>query len=163
MTSTLLRALRGAHIDDIVLDEQVAAFDEFDAELVGQEGMFVIGRVELAGRQQRDRRFACGRLRRDRPQSGEQGIWIIFDRGDAMLGEKIGHEAHHNLAILQHVGDPGRSADIVFEHVEVVFARADDINAGDMDVNIVRHRTARPFPAGIRHCARQDRPGCCPP
>ena len=52
------RALRGAHIDDIVLDEQVAALDEFDAKLIGQEGMLIIGRVEPAGRQHHDRWFA---------------------------------------------------------------------------------------------------------
>jgi len=33
----LARALRGAHVDELVLDEQVAAFDQFDAELVGQD------------------------------------------------------------------------------------------------------------------------------
>jgi len=58
---------------------------------------------------------------------------------------KIRRDAHHDLAILQHIGDAGRSAHIVFEHVEIVLAGADDIDAGDMNVNIVRNPPANHF------------------
>ncbi len=44
-----LEAFGRAHVDDLALDQQVAAFDEFDAELVGQERVLVVGRVERPG------------------------------------------------------------------------------------------------------------------
>ena len=147
----LLRALGRAHVELVVLDEEIAALDEFDAELVGQEGMLVIGRVEPAGRQQRDGRLlAAGG--RDRTQRGEQRIGIIFDRRDAVLGEKIRHQPHHDFAILQHVGDAGGRADIVFENIEIVFAGAHDIDAGDHGRKYRAAPGARPSPAGTPNC-----------
>ena len=49
-----LQPFGGAHVDDIVLDHQIAALDQLDAHLVGEEGMLVIGAVVDARRQQRD-------------------------------------------------------------------------------------------------------------
>ena len=71
-----LQALGGAHEHLVVLDDEVAALDQFDAELVGEEGVLVIGGIVDAGRQQRDRRLGRGAVRRHRAQRGEQFVRI---------------------------------------------------------------------------------------
>ena len=146
------RPLGRAHVDDVVLDEEVAALDQFDAELVGQEGMFVIGRIVLARRQQRDRRLAAGARRRDRAQRREQFVGIVLDRRDAMHGEEIGEEPHHHFAVLQHVGDAGGRAGVVLEHIEAVVVGADDVDAGDMDDRRRAARGGPPSPGDSRDC-----------
>ena len=40
-----LQAVRRLHVDDVVLDHQVAALDQLDAHLLGQEGVLEVGRV----------------------------------------------------------------------------------------------------------------------
>ena len=44
----------GAHVDDVVVNEQVAAFDEFDAHLLREKCVLEIGGVEDSGREQHD-------------------------------------------------------------------------------------------------------------
>ena len=50
----------------------------------------------------------------------------------------------------QHVGDAGRDADIIFEHMERFRIDPHDVNAGDRDVDVVRH-SDWPFISG-RNC-----------
>ena len=38
-----LGSLRGSHVDELIHHEQIPAFDQLDAELVGEKGVFVIG------------------------------------------------------------------------------------------------------------------------
>ncbi len=45
------RALRRAHEDEVVLDEQVLPLDQLDAHLLRQEGVLEVGAVVHAGRQ----------------------------------------------------------------------------------------------------------------
>ncbi len=59
-----------------------------------------------------------------------------------MLGEQFGEQPQHRLAILQHVGDARRRADIVLEHMEVVLAGAHHIDAGHVDIDPMRRRAA---------------------
>ena len=101
--------------------------------------MFVVGGIEDAGREQHDVRIARGRGRRDRFQCGEQFVRIVLDRRDAMAREQFGKKPHHDLAVLQHVGDAGGRARIVFEDVKCLGVDAHDVDAGDMHVDIVRH------------------------
>ena len=76
----------------------------------------------MAGRQQHDGRIGAGAERRDRLQRREQLVRIVLDRRDAMPREQLGEQPHHHLAVLQHVGDAGRRAGVVLEHVEIVSA-----------------------------------------
>ena len=99
-----LQALGGAHEHLVVLDDEVAALDQFDAQLVGQEGVFVIGGIVDAGRQQRDRRLRRGRERRHRAQRRQQFVGIFFHRRDAVAGEQVRKQPHHDFAVFQHVG-----------------------------------------------------------
>ena len=104
--------------------------------------MLVIGRVVDAGGEQHHGRIAGGRIRRQRFQRGEQFIGIILDRRDAMPREQIREQPHHDLAVLQHVGDPGRRAGVVFEDIEGVGVDPDHVDAGDVHVDVVRHLLA---------------------
>ena len=145
-----LRPLGGAHVDDVVLDRQVAAFDQLHAQLVGQEGMFVIGRIILAGREHDDVGLARAGGRRDRTQRSQQRVGIILDRQDEMVGEEIGREPDHHFAIFEHVGDAGGRAHIVFQHVEIVIVDPDDVDPGDMGPDVMRDGVALHFRAVAR-------------
>ena len=130
-----------AHVDGVVIDDEVAPLDELAAELVGQKRVLVIGAVERSGRQQRDRRLAVLRGI-DRAQAGEQRVGVVLDGGDAVLGEEVGRDAHHDLAVLQHVGDARRRAHVVLEDVEILRIDAHHVDAGDVHVDVVRHLDA---------------------
>ncbi len=68
-----LEAVGGAHVDDVVVRDQVAAFDEIDAHLAGEVGVLEVGGVEDAGREQHDIRLGPA-FRRERAQRGQQQL-----------------------------------------------------------------------------------------
>ncbi len=104
--------------------------------------MFVIGRVERPRRQHHDGRIGSRRFGRRGPQRMQQHIGIGLDRPDRIVGEQVGEQPHHHLAVLQHVGDPRGRAAVVFQHVEAVLARAHQIDAGDMNPDAARRAAA---------------------
>ena len=154
MTSTRFQALGGAHEHLIVLDDEVAALDQFDAELVGQERMLVIGGIVDAGRHQRHRRLRRGAERRHRAQRRQQFVRILFHRRDAVAGEQVRKQPHHDFAVFQHVGHAGGRARIVLQHEEIFRVDADDVDAGDVDVDVVRHVLA--VHLGAEHRVLED-------
>ena len=138
-----LVALCGAHGDLAVDHLQVGAFDQFDAHLVGQEGVLEIGGVVDAGRQHGDRRRPLAALRRHackRPGAGAADS----SRPACTLTrlEQLREQLHHGLAVLQHVGDARRRARIVLEHEELVLGRADDVDADDVGIDVARRAEA---------------------
>ena len=137
-----LQPLGRPHVDDLALDDEIASFDQLDAELVGKERVLVVGRVVDAGREQHDGRLGGRSHRRDGPQRREQFVRIVLDRRDAVAREQVGEEPQHDLAVLQHVGDAGGRARIVLQHVEGVGVHAHDVDAGDEHVDVVRHALA---------------------
>ena len=98
--------------------------------------MLEIGAVVAAGREQHDDRV-FGARRSHGAQILDQPLRIVADRRDALPGKGIGKEPHHDLAVLEHIGDAGGRAHIVLEHEEVALAGADQIDAGDMGVDVV--------------------------
>ena len=104
--------------------------------------MLVIGGVVDAGREQRDRRLARGAVRRDRAERGKQLVRITLDRRDAVAGEQIGKQPHHDLAVFQHVGHARGRPRIVLQHDEVLGVDPDDVDAGDVHIDVVRHLLA---------------------
>ncbi len=100
--------------------------------------MLVIGRIVWARRQQNDGGVARARARRHRAQAGEQFVGVVVDGGDAVAGEQVRHQPHRHFAVFQHIGNAGRRARVVLEHVERVLVDAHDIDAGDMHPDIVR-------------------------
>ena len=124
--------------------------------------MLVIGRVVDAGREQHDGRLGGGGVRRDGLQRREQFVRIVLDRRDAMAREQVGEQPQHDLAVLQHVGDAGGRAGIVFQHVEGVGIDAHDVDAGDEHVDVVRHALAvhlRPEDRVLEHEILRDDAG----
>ncbi len=132
-----LRSLRRAHIDDVVHDIEVRPLDEFDAHLVGEEGMLVIGAVVDAGREHHHGGFARAIARRDGGERAHQFVAIVVDRRHVVAREEIGEEPHRDLAVLQHVGDAGGRAAIVFQHVEFFRPDTHHVDARDMREDVV--------------------------
>ncbi len=63
MTSTLLEATDRPHVDGVVIeDDEVAALDQLDTELLGQEGMLEVGGVVDARGEDDDRRLTHVRV-----------------------------------------------------------------------------------------------------
>ena len=159
-----MQPLGGAHIDDVVLDQQIGPLDQLDAHLIGQEGVLVIGAVEGARGQQDDDGVALAIGRRHRFQRLPQLLRIVGDRGDPVLGAEIGQQAHHRLAVLQHVGDARGGAAIVLEDIEFLGPCAHEIDAGDMGIGRLRrgeilHLRAKPLVVQDQHridAARAD-------
>ena len=65
-------------------------------------------------------------------QRRQQLVGIVLDRRDAVAREQLREQPHHDLAVLQHVGDAGGRARIVLEHVEASRLDAHDVDAGDV-------------------------------
>lgn len=100
--------------------------------------MFVIGGIVDAGGQDRNARAALAAGRCKRGQRLAQKARIILDALHLVLGEEFREHLHHRLAVLQHVGDAGGRAGIVFQNVELVFAGAHNVRADDMGVDAAR-------------------------
>ena len=75
----------------------------------------------------------------------EQFVRIIVDRRDAVAREQFRKQPQHDLPVLQHVGDAGGRAGIVFQHIEGVGIDPHDVDAGDMDIDVVRDLLAVHF------------------
>lgn len=133
-----LQPLSRLHAEKTVDNDEIGAFDQLDTHLVGQERVFEIGAVIDAGRQQRDRRLGIEVSGRDAFERLQEGVRIIFDRPHPIAAEEVGEEMHHRLAVLQHIGDAGRRARIVFKDHELVLAGADEIDADDVTVDAAR-------------------------
>ena len=71
----------------------------------------------------------------DAAQVVQQHIGVVIDGRDAVRGEEFWEQAHHHLAVLEHVRDTGRDAQVVFEHAELAGLVAHDVDAGDVGVD----------------------------
>ena len=121
----------------VVAHEKIAAFDQLDAHLLGEKHVLEIGAVVTARREENDDRIVIV-ARRHGAQILQQALWIVADRRNALPGKRIREQPHHDLAVLEHIGDAGGRAHIILEHEEIALAGADQIDAGDMRVNLVR-------------------------
>jgi len=117
---------------------QVLAFDQVHAHLLGQESVFEIGGVVHARGHDDDGRIVDA-ARRDRAQVLQQQVGIVLDRGDAVAREQVREQAHHHLAVFQHVGHAGGNAQVVFQDVELARAGTHDVDAGDVGINVGDH------------------------
>ena len=67
-----------------------------------------------------------------------------------MLRIKLWQQAHHHLAIFQHIGHARGCAHIVFQNIKIVLIQTHNINAGNLNINIMRHMPARHQGAKMR-------------
>jgi hypothetical protein len=130
-----LRAAGGAHEHPLVADEKVGALDQFDTHLAGQEGVLEVGAVVAAGGEYHHTGIVhqAGAL-----QGIQQQVRVVVDRGDALAGEQLGEQAHHHLAVFQHVGNAAGRAQVVFQHVVGAITVAHQVDPGDVRVEVVR-------------------------
>ena len=136
-----LGPLRRAHVDHFILDEKITPFDQFDPHLLGQESVFEVGAV-VRTRRQHDDGWVADPDWRHRPQLFQQHVRVMLHRRHLVFGEQFREEAHHHLAVFEHVGDARRHAQIVFQHVELARAGAHDIDPGNVCINLPRQVNA---------------------
>ncbi len=153
-----LEARGGAGIDDIVVDQEVAAFHQLDAHLAREEGVLEEGGVEHAGREHRDRDVVV--IGREAAQCGEKLVGIVLDGAHAGGAEHGREGPAHHVAVGEHVGDAGGDAEVVFQHDEIAGLVAHQIAAADIDIGAVRHGKATHLAAivlrPVDHRARHD-------
>ena len=144
---------RGAHVDAVLQHEEVAALDELDPHLLGQEGVLEVGGVVDARRQHHDARPAGGTrdgpTRREADEVVEELPGVGVDRADAELGEPVGERPRHDLPVREHVRDAAGCAQVVLEDHPATVVAPDQIAAGDVDVLVVRNVDADDLPAEV--------------
>src|SRR5262249_52129575 len=109
---------RRPHVDDVVVNYQVAPFDQLYSHLARQKRMFIRGGVEQTRSQQQDRRIGAV-LGSESPQSRQQRLSVMIDRPYVVAAEEAGKDLLHNLPVGKHVGDAARYTQVVFEHHEL--------------------------------------------
>ena len=145
--------MRRAHVHAVVEHEQVAALDELDAHLLGQERVLEVGRVVDAGRQHHDGRPAAragdAAARREPDEVVEHAARVEVDRAHAERSEPVGERARHDLPVREHVGDAARRAQVVLEHHPAAVVAADQVAADDVQVLVVGHVDADDLAAEV--------------
>ncbi len=63
----------------------------------------------------------------------------MLDRADGLCREQLGKQAHHHLAVLEHVRDARRHAQVVLEHEVFALARTHHVDPGDVRVDSARN------------------------
>ena len=131
------QAAGSAHVDDVVVGDEVAAFHQLDAHLAGEVGVLEVGGVEDAGREQDDVGLGPA-LGGERTQGAEQELGVLLDGADVVAAEELGEDALHDAPVGEHVADAGRNAQVVFQDDEFAVCHADEVGAADRDVDVAR-------------------------
>jgi len=153
------QAARRAHEDLVLVDHEVGAFHQLDAHLLGQVQVLVVGGVVDPGGQQHDRRVIDPR-RREPAEVAKKLMDVAFDRPHRIAREQIWQDPLHDVPVGQHVRDARRGPQVVFEHEELALVVSNQVDAGDLAVNAVRHGQALDLPHVLRaaeHDLRRDR------
>ena len=114
-----------------VCHHQILALDQFDAHLLGKEGVLEIGTVVDAGGEHPDGRLLQV-IRGQVFEHLQQLVGVIVHGPDLRCLEHLGESAFEDLAIFKDVGDAGGATEIVLEHIEATVPVANQIGAGDM-------------------------------
>ena len=153
-----LGAGRGAHPHGRVAAVQVAALDELDAHVPGQERVLVVRGVVHAGCEDHDRGVldvrGCGRL-----ECVEEPFGVLVDRPDPMVGEDLRQHVGERSPVLQDVGDTRGVAQVVLEDAELARLVADEVDPRHVDADVVRRLDAPRLTVEVRrrrHEAARD-------
>ena len=143
-----LQAVGRAHVDEVVVDDEVASFDQLDAHLASQKGVLVVRRVVDARRQQHDRRIARPSGASDR--SVESSAWPYCSIGRTpYLRNSDGKICFITLPAREHVGHAARHAQVVFEHGEPAVGEAHQVGTHHVYVDVARHLDAAHLAAEV--------------
>ncbi len=125
-------AADGPEVEAVVaVDDEVLALHQVGAHLLSEEGVLEVGRVEDARRQDRD----DGCLARPGREGGEEAgqlVGVAVDGLDVEIAEQVGEDPLGDLAVLEHVGDARRHAQVVLEHVHRPVRVTHEVAAADM-------------------------------
>jgi len=149
----LLLALRRAHEDVVVLDDQVAALDEHHAHLTSQERVLEVRGVRHARREDHHDRLLA-EARRGVQQGIEQQGGVVLDRPDRVVLEELREYAIQGVAVLEHVGHAGRAAAVVLEHEVLAGSVPDDVGADHVREDLARRNDVQELALVL--LARQD-------
>jgi len=97
-----LGAVGGTHENAIIAHEQVGALHQFHAHFPGEESMLKERTVETPGGQHHHAGVIQGA---GAFQGVEQQVGVVVDRRDTLGREQFGEQAHHHLAVFEHVAD----------------------------------------------------------
>ena len=97
--------------------------------------MLEVGGVERARRPDDDRRLLLALGRGDLAQRVGQQRRVVVDGPHAVGVEQPRQQAQHRDAVLEHVGDAARGADVVLEHLPGAVGVAHEVAAGDVAVD----------------------------
>ena len=136
-----LEAVGGAHVDNVVVGDQVAALDQVDAHLPREVGVLEVGGVEDSRREQHDIRLRTT-LGRQRAQRGQQQLRIMLDGPHAITLKELREGPLHHAAVGEHVTHAGWHAQIVFEHHKLACVEPQQVRADHRDVDVARHLQA---------------------
>src|SRR5262249_41757426 len=140
----LAQARRGPHANLAVVEAQVAALDQFDTHLAGEETVLEVCRVVQARGQHGDGRLVHSG-RGDGAEHGRQVGGVVVHRTHVVAAEERGKDLLHHLAVLEDVTDAGRSAAVVLQYEVFAGRGADQVDARDVDVHGARHGQADRF------------------
>ena len=127
-----LQAGDGAHHDLAVLDDEVFAFEQHEAEVAGDIGVLEIGLVVLAGRQDADAAVVA-------PGLAIEGVAEIAEEaGEAMhmhLGVDVGEGARGGDAVLEREAGARGGLGAVAEHPPAAIGAAAEFEGAEMEVS----------------------------
>ena len=114
------------------MHHQVAALDQLNPHPLRQKAVLEVGGVVHARGEQHHRRLGRRAGRRDGLQSLQQLARVIVHRADVQAREHMWKSSLHQVAVLQDVGNARRHAQVVFQHVNLAIAVANQIRAGNV-------------------------------
>jgi hypothetical protein len=91
-----------------------------------------------------------GAALRHAAQRLQQEVGVVVHRADALVGEELGEEPHHHLAVLEHVRHPGWRAQVVLEHVVLAVRMPHEVHSGDVRVDAAGNIDAHHLAAELR-------------
>ena len=147
------------HVHDVVVDEQIPAFDQCDAHFAREKGMFEIGGVADAGREHH--KGGIGDVGSERAKRGEQRLAVMRNRPHLIPVEKRRQDALGDLAVGEHIGDAAWNPEVVFEHDEGAVGRPDQIGSRNRDVDVAVDADAAhlaPVMPAAQHQFARDNP-----
>ena len=159
-------APRRAPEDLPAVQQQVASLHQLDAHLPGEEAVLVVCRVIYAGAEDHDGRVVAG-FRRDPAEHGQKVVRVVVDRPHVVPLEQEGEDLFHDLAVLEDVADSRGRPAVVLQNQEAAVGIPDQVDAGDVDIDVVRDPEPHALPAisrgpedqlGGNHAVLEDPP-----
>ena len=129
----------GLHVHHVVVHDQVAAFHQLDAHLLGQKAVLKV-RAVVAARRQQHRLGRRAAPRRQALQNPAQLRRVVVHREHPVGLEGLRQRPRHNQPVFQNVGNPARRPHVVFQHHVLARLRvADQVDPADVGKDPARH------------------------